>query len=665
MTIPAEVSTPLSSVLSPIQVGPVRLRNRVAVPPISTYYARSGRYIEQRHVDYYRERAAGGVGLIVTEQQLAAGNTRFRDNCLTAFDPEAIPGLRAASEAVHGEGAKLFVELLQPGAWDHGTSTLEDWHVAKGPSAGWVDYLGEYVQALTRADIRQLLADMTVSAGNVAAAGVDGVEIHGAHGYLIQQFMSRELNRRDDEYGGSIANRARFAIQVGDAARAGLTDAMALGVRLSVEEFKGDQGVTSDEMMEMIDLVAASGVYDYFDISCGGFGMVHHTISPMSVGEGFLLGRGAEVKSIVGERAKVFVVGRIIRLQMANRAVADGAADVVCMARAHLADPRLVQKTQAGRADEIVRCIGVNVCSGQPMTNCMLNPVSGRDRAWGGLDPEPAPTARKVVIVGAGPAGLKAAAAAAARGHDVTVLEAAPEPGGKLNELKIYPTRGSWQNAIDDLVRIADKRGADLRVGVRADASTVRDLAPDSVVLATGARMVPASLEWVRAAEDDSIVDIFTANARVLAEPGALGRDVVIVDEVGAYAALGLAEMLAEAGARVRLVTAKAVVGQRVAAFDGPYVMPRLAALHVEFCTHTLVTERSGRDVAVRGVWGNHRRVFADVDSVVVAIPMAPDSTLIDELGGIEADVCVIGDADAPRTVREAIYEGERCGRSL
>src|SRR5579871_5229571 len=173
--------TPLRRIWTPLKLGPVTLKNRISFPPISTYYAEGQRFLNSRHIAYYRERAHGGVGLIVTEQQLADSRTAFRSNCLVVWDERAVPGLAEAGDAVHEHGAKLFVELLVPGAWDTGFSKLEDWHVARAPSRMYIDYLGEYVDELTHDGIRQITRDFGRSAANVRRAGLDGVDIHGAH----------------------------------------------------------------------------------------------------------------------------------------------------------------------------------------------------------------------------------------------------------------------------------------------------------------------------------------------------------------------------------------------------------------------------------------------------------------------------------------------------
>jgi 2,4-dienoyl-CoA reductase-like NADH-dependent reductase (Old Yellow Enzyme family) len=659
---------PLRTIWSPVQLGPVTLKNRISVPPISTYYAGGERFLNERHIAYYRERAYGGVGLIVTEQQLADSRTGFRSNCLIVWDEEAIPGLTAAGEAVHEHGAKLFVELLVPGAWDTGLSSLEDWHVPRGPSRMFIDYVGEHVDQLTKADIRQLAVDLGRSADNVRRAGLDGVDIHGAHGYLAQQFFSRILNTRTDEYGGSARNRSRFVIEAGQAIRDRVGAGLALGLRVSIEEYRGPQGVTEAEMLEILDIVADEGLYDFFDISCGGLGSVHRTISPMGTEEGFLAGQGKHVKEMLAGRAKTILVGRVRSLDLAERLVSEGAADLVHMGRAHLAEPLLVRKALEGQTDETVRCIGISACAGgQPMVNCILNPITGRERQWGAEVGMTATSDRKkVVVIGGGPAGLRFAGTAAKRGHSVTLLERSTQLGGMLNQLATPPTRGDWRMAIEDLQFVAGKYGVEFQLQSTASAEAVAALSPDVVVCAAGARWSDGDHSTNARQDRPRLLDLGAALESVARDAMSLGKRVVIRDETGRHLPLGLAEMLAAARVRVWLVTAKTGFGQQMSMLDVPYLFPRLAQAGIEMLSqHRIVSSRQGR-VSLAGVWGGRiTRRLSEVDTVVVTLPKVPDDTLYDTLVSRFATVHRIGDALSPRTVREAMFEGEKLAREI
>jgi len=660
-------TTELRKVWTPLKIGPVTIRNRIAMPPISTYYSSGAqRFINERHIAYYRERAYGGVGLIVTEQQLAHSVTNFRSGVLIVWDERAIPHLEEAGKAVHEQGAKLFAELLIPGAWDTGVSSLEDWHVAKAPSRMFLDYLGEYVDELTKDDIKQMYKDFARSADNVRRAGLDGVDIHGTHGYLAEQFMSRHYNKRTDEYGGTPKNRIRFVIEAGQAIRDKVGGDIAVGIRLSIEEFKGDAGLQESEVLEMLDLVAAERVYDFFDISCGGLGMVHTTISPMGTPDAFLEQQGMHVKEVVGDRAKVILVGRIRDLATAERLVSEGAADMVHMGRALLADPLLPRKTMEGQKDEIIRCIGITNCSGQPMTNCALNPITGRERQWGAGKLAPAKSKKRVVVIGGGPAGLKAAGVAATRGHSVVLLERQEQLGGMMNLLKQGPTRGDWQFPIDDMTLIATRRGVDIRLGVDATAEAIKQEKPDAVICATGSNWSLGTATWTTTRDGVAILDGGSALAKFLDDTTALGHRVAIVDETGTYMPLGLSEMLRGAGVEAFFITSRGTpTGMKMNHNDTPYLMPRLRAAGVNFVTNSRIDSIEKGSLCLANNYMSTKEELPNIDSVVVFVPKVPSDALYRQIEGTYPETFVIGDALSPRMVREAVYEGEKTARML
>jgi hypothetical protein len=321
----------------------------------------------------------------------------------------------------------------------------------------------------------------------------------------------------------------------------------------------------------------------------------------------------------------------VVSLAMAAQAVADGAADVVAMTRAHLADPQLVRK----RGQETTRCVGANVCVGRALRGvevaCVLNPSTGREAYWGDGTLEPATSPKQVVVLGAGPAGLRAAATAAARGHAVVVHEPQDEPGGHLRDLAWLPTRAPWLHAVEDLVAAVERNGGELRLGSDPDPVSVE---ADVVLLATGSA-------WVAA---DGAVDLGTALERCRTDPLALGQRVLIVDEVGTYEPLGLAEALAEAGAEVELATTRSSVGWRAAEqLELPHVLPRLDRLGVRLTTRHIPAD--------------------DGRTIVVAGGRVPRDELLGSLR--VADVRPIGDARAPRTTIAVIHEAEEVARAL
>jgi NADPH-dependent 2,4-dienoyl-CoA reductase/sulfur reductase-like enzyme len=512
------------------------------------------------------------------------------------------------------------------------------------------------------------------SAANLAEAGVDGAELHAAHAYLLGQFLSPAYNKREDAYGGSLENRARLPLEAAAAVRGQVGSEFTLGIRLSFDEWIGDAGITPEDSEWFLEHFAQSGLFDFFNISGGGYHTIHRAVSPMNVEDGHMVEFGRRAKAVVGDRASVMIVGRIGDLDLAERVISDGAADLVGMTRAHMADPFLVAKAMAGRVRDTVRCVGANECfnSGGRQIVCMMNPVMGRERRWGSGTLRPAAPERRIAVVGGGPAGMKTAGVAASRGHVVTLFESGAALGGQLNLIKSMPTRGGWQRAIDNLVRPLEVGRVSVELEAEIGADALASAAFDAVVVAAGSTWLSTGFSVFRPDRDcmpgheaDNVLGIGEAARRAIEDPRALGSRVAIVDETGSYLPVGLAELLADAGAAVEVLTPLMMVGEQLAPTgDLPYVYPRLYAKGVRLTTQTLPERFDGEALDVVHVWSGERGRRA-VDTVVFATLRTPNDELYRELRGRLADVRRVGDALAPRTVGAVIYEGEELGRAL
>jgi len=398
-----------------------------------------------------------------------------------------------------------------------------------------------------------------------------------------------------------------------------------------------------------------------------------------SVEEGFMSPFGKRAKAVVGDRAKIFVVGRILDVRTAEQILTDGAADMVAMTRAHIADPFIVNKFREGREDETIRCVGANVCVSRLIDNvdvaCVMNPTTGRERQWGdGTLEKVAPEEiRKVAIIGGGPSGLKCAAIAATRGHKVTLYEQAQELGGHLNLLKRLPTRQGWQGAIDNLVRPLAKVEVEVRLGTTVTAALVVQAQPDVIVCATGATYDRTGYspyrperETIPGIDQAQVIDIAVATQRALIDSLSLGKRVLILDETDAYLPLGLAEVLAKAGVHVEVVTPHLFVGEdTLKTLEMPYLFPRLKAAGVKLTAQHFVEKINTNSVEIYDIWGGERRVI-DVDAVVIAMMRSPNDALFQEIRrSFKKELYRIGDAVTPRKLEAVIYEGEKLGREL
>lgn len=636
-----------------------------------------GNVLSDRHIDYYAERAKGGVALQVSEQHaVSTVTTGAFAACVSAAHPAAVSRFAELAEAVHEYDSRFFVQLFAPGAADSGTFGVEGWRpvwsVSRMPS-----YQHDEIPAVMGKDeISALVAGHARSARNVAAGGLDGVEIHAAHGWLVGLFLSPFWNDRRDAYGGSVRNRCRLALEIAEAIRDAAPE-LALGIQLSLDEHLDGLGITPDETEEQLAIMSESGLFDYFDISTGALYSTHQTIPPMVVPEAFLADFGRRARQIVGDRAKIFLVGRVRDIATAARLVEDGCADMVAMARALIADPFLVRKAREGRESETTRCIGENECvlrtSLERPTTCVVNPISGREAAWGsGRDSSPPPVPRKVLVVGGGPAGLRVAAAAAARGHAVTLTEREDEVGGHLRLLARMPTRSPWQEAIDDLERAAARTGVRVLLGVDVDADLALRESSDMIIVATGADWDTTAFSPARPAvpsipgvEASHVLDIADAAWRALADPRSLGLRVLLVDESGEYLPIGLADLLSSTGTEVEVVSRHDRVGSYLyGTLEAPFVLPRLVAAGVRLTPRHYVEAIDHFGVDLVDEWGTRRRA-EPIDTVVLSMLRTPRDRLFADLRREHVDVRVVGDALAPRRTAEVIYEGESVGRSL
>ncbi len=670
----------LTYIWTPLTIGGTTVKNRIMMPAETLDYGQDN-ILSDRHIAFYRERAKGGAALLITEQQGAhpVSKGSFYFGC-TAWEKRAIPQYAKLADTVHEYGAKQFVQLFTPGVHDKGTMIVDEWRPLWAASRVPSVIHRETPMVMEQAQTDDLVKGFGVSALNVKVAGLDGVEIHGAHSYGVGQFLSAAYNQRTDRYGGSVRKRCQLAIEIGEEIHRKVGQDFTVGIRLSFDEFMGEAGITQEQAEEQLEILAATGLFDFFNISGGGYHTFHWAVAPMGSKYGFMIPFGKRAKEIVGSRARVFIVGRIVDLSMAEQIIVDGAADMVAMARAHLADPFLVAKMREGREKEIIKCVGANECVARLFENreviCMMNPVSGREGQWGQgtLKMVSKDAAKKIVVIGGGLAGMKTAAVAAKRGHKVVLLEKEPMLGGHVNVLKQLPTRAEWHTAIDNLTREMEVAGVEARLGVNATKEAIAQENPDAVVCATGASYTTAAPSPYRperraipGCDQKNVIDVSTATKRALQDPTSLGKRVLIVDETASYLPLGLAEVLAaQGGVEVEVITPHLFVGEDlVRTLDMPMLFPRLVAAGVRLTAQHFIEKIEGNIVEVYHLWGGAHRFIGDVDTVVISSMRTPNDGLFNAIRDSFKEVHRVGDVVAPRKPMAVIYEGEKLGREI
>jgi 2,4-dienoyl-CoA reductase-like NADH-dependent reductase (Old Yellow Enzyme family) len=651
----------------------MRVKHRVMVSGHALLYGEDG-LLSQRHVDYYRERAAGGAALIVTEQQAAhPSGANYLQGC-RGYDPRAVAAYRKAADAVHEHGAKLMVQVFCGGAQGSGTMYIDDWRPLWAPSPIASTQVHEQPAEMTRDDIDAVIAGFVLTARHAAEAGCDGVEIHAAHSQLLGAFLSPAFNHRRDEYGGSSRDRCRIVLEIGERVRAAVGDRLAVGLRLSVDErLANGAGITEEEFLRQLEVLDASGFFHFYDLSAGGYFAKHVSVTPMTsdLPQGFLAPASARARTALKSGAKVFVVGRILDIATAARIVDSGAADMVAMTRAQMADPQLVRKARENREQDVVRCVGANVCIRRLGENnhvaCAINPAVGREAKLGEGTLKPAARSGRIGVVGAGPAGLRFAGIAAARGFDVTLLEAGPQPGGRLRALATLPGRQRWAQAIRNLMRPLEVHGARLILSEKATPQALDGF--DMTVIATGAKFdlggysaYRPERQGIPGAGAPHVIGMDTAIERAARDPASLGRRVLIVDDGFEELAAGLAERLATQGAaRVSIVSPRPWWGEALyRTYDIAHVMPRLRVAGVEIQPQVFVEEIQGAGATLYDIWNPKARRGIEADTVVLALgrsPVEPEDL------GVRAER--IGDCLAPRSVEAVIYDGEERARAL
>lgn len=659
----------LSHVLSPLSVGPITLENRIVSSAHLTHFAR-GHLPTDRHVYYYREKAKGGLGLIVMEASAVHPTSAQFPTVSFAFDERIIPWYRRIAEAVHEAGAPVLAQLWHCG---HHAAWGATRHAALAPSDVRCLYYRETPKIMEPEDIQMVVEGFRESARNVREGGLDGAEINGAHSYLLAQFMSPSTNLRDDEYGGSLENRLRFALEVIAATREGLGEDRILGIRISADELI-PAGYSMGEGVEIARRLVAASSLDYLNVSVGVYPTLFMVMPPMSIPPGYQVYAAAQVREALrkeGSSIPVSTVGRIKDVRMADEIVSSGQADLVCMTRATIADPFLPRKAAEGRLDEIRPCVACNQgCVGnagreRPIT-CTVNAAAGYEETRGEGTLAPAGASKKVVVVGGGPAGMEAARVAALRGHQVVLLEKRSELGGQVNIHARAPMRGEFKEAVDYLARQVGDAGAEVRLNQDATADGILGLDADAVIVATGSRPTRSldSSAWsvaVPEVESDAVLTIW----EVLLEQREVGERVLVVDEEGHHPAMNVAEFLADKGRKVEVVTSmQHVANQLFLNLETPLLMTRLSSKGVTLTPYTVVSAIDGGAVTLTSVVGGGERKV-EVDTIVAATSRRPVDDLYFALKGRVPELHRIGDCVAPRYTDQAIHEGHGAGRAV
>jgi 2,4-dienoyl-CoA reductase-like NADH-dependent reductase (Old Yellow Enzyme family)/thioredoxin reductase len=622
------------------------LRNRIVMAPMLSRLCDPDGIVSQKLIDYYAERAKGGAGLIIVEYcYIDEKESKANQGQLGAYSDQLIAGLGDLAETIQEWGAKAILQICHAG---RSTSAKFMGRQPMAPSA-MPGYTGEMAREMTLEEIEAAMDSFAEAARRAKTAGFDGVELHGAHGYLMAQFLSPFTNRRTDIYG---KNRGLFALQTLERVRARVGPDYVVGYRMSGEEFI-EGGITLEETRAFARRLEERGI-DYLHVSGGIIEVGEHFVIPMYFPKGYLLHLAEGIKQAV--KIPVVAVGAIHDPSLAEESLKKKRADLIAMGRALIADPELPRKIQSGRPEDIRTCLRCNEgCSSRvrqgKTQRCAVNAEVGRERT---LRIHPASKPKQVVVIGGGPAGMEAARVLALRRHKVTLIEKENELGGLLRYASVPDFKEELRSFLQYLKIQVKKTGVEVLEGRRATLDLVKELNPDAVVLAAGSTMPVPEIPGVQKSFAASALDLLSGKF----QPG----DRVLVAG-GAAMGCEIAAHLASLGKKVVMVE---MMGGLALDLEN---RSRAALLHLlkergvsTFLNWRLEKIEEGR-VLLSDRSGNRKEV--ETDSVILALGLKPNQDLLEPLRKSYPEVQVIGDCREPRKIYQAVHEGAFVGRTI
>jgi len=629
------------------RIGKLELKNRIVMPPMATNFADPEGNVNERHIAYYRRRARGGAGLIIFEHTGIVRQGKAFPNMALIDSDARIAKFKKLVQAVQDEGGKFFIQINHAGRQ---TLSAYTGCPTVAPSPIPCPVRQETPKALSKEEIRDLVQLYREAARRAKEAGADGVEIHMAHGYLLNQFLSPFSNQRDDEYGGNLERRLRMPLEVLQAVRKKVGPDFPVTCRLSADEYV-EGGLTIEDSKQIARKLEEHGADALHVSACIGASwyLIH---PPYYAPEGIFVPLAAAIKSVV--RIPVITVGRIRTPLLAEQIIRDGKADFVSMGRALIADPELPVKAAQDRTAEITPCISCNRCAlsiRRGAMQCAVNPEAGREAA---LAFREAKTPKKVWVVGGGPAGMKTAEIAARRGHQATLFERKKQLGGQFLLAAIPPCKQVLNDFTLHLIAEIRKLPVEIHMGKAFDETFLEKERPEVLVVATGANPSISFIQGI-----GSLTPFSPGEA--LSSPEKLGRKVLIIGGGGIGAET--ADFLSEKGKEVTLVEMREGIALDLVGHLQHFLNNRLQEKNVRVLTSTKVLRFDLSGAWVEDSRGSQR--LEGFDSVVAAIGAKSDRDLARSLQGKVPEIFVIGDAAQPREILEALLEAEETGLKI
>ncbi|MBW2061077.1 MAG: FAD-dependent oxidoreductase [Deltaproteobacteria bacterium] len=641
----------LEHLLSPLRIKGMELPNRAVMPPMGTNLSNNDGTVSEALLAYMKRQSRSGVGLIIVEVAAVHPSGASIASELGVYDDRFVDGLKKLAAVIHEGGGKAAMQLHHAG---RESFFLLQRGEAIAPSAVPSVVFRQPAREMTIEDIKKIIASFGRAAVRAQEAGFDAVEVHGAHGYLLAQFLSALSNQRDDEYGGSLDNRARFIIEILEEVRKNVGDDFPVSLRLSAEEFIKNGYVVEDLQPILPDFIKAGA--DIIHASLGTHGSpAGITSAPPEYEPGFNAWRAKKVKEVVD--VPVIAVGRFTDPVRADEVIANGKADLVAFGRQQLADPDYLTKAREGRPEDIRQCIACNqgcierLMEGEGSIRCAINPETGQELIY----PQgPARTSRQVWIIGAGPAGLTAAYEAARLGHKATLFEKEEKAGGQLRFAGIPPHKSVYTDWIAWLISQVEKAGVEIKTGTQVTAEMIQEENPEAVILASGGQKIVPPIKGIDLPMVHDVWQILSGEVSP--------RENVVVIGCG-WLGMETADFMIEKGSQITLVEILKRSPVRTRLSHGYMLHKRLRDAQAKMLFNTTVESIQQDSVTV--VHEGQEETLSPVDQVVVSVGLRPQDELKKTLAEKGIRHRVVGDAVQVRRIIEATEEGARAAWDL
>jgi len=642
---------------SPFRISDCTMPNRIVSTGHDTNLV-EGNLPGDSLIAYHRARAKGGAGLIILQVAGVHETARTSGHVLMVNEDACVAPFRRLITEIQSYGSKVFVQLFHPGR--EATGRLDGVTIpAFAPSACPSERFRTVPSPFQVEVIKEIIEGYGAAARRIAEAGADGIEIVASQGYLPAQFINPHSNLRSDEYGGDFDARLRFPREVVEACRQSVDRSVVVGMRLSLEE-RDIAGMDEDETLKVFRALAPE--LDYLSLVAGSSATAAgavHIVPPMTWENAYLSDGARTVKQMTGK--PVMLAGRINQPHEAEAILAEGAADLCGMTRALICDPEMPNKSALGKSEDVRACIGCNqACIGHYQLglpiSCIQHPETGRELKYG--DIQSASLSRKVMVVGGGVAGMKAAIVASQRGHEVRLWEREARLGGQALQAQLLPGRAEFGGIITNLEREIALSTVEVRLRSEVTRRDVSAMAPDTVILASGSTPERPSFD------DDGSIGVVQA-VDVLLGSSKTGNRAVVYDWRSDWLGIGIAEHLAMEGVNVTLLVNGPCPGEQLQSYLRDEGAARLFRLGVDVRPYMRLYGTQAGTAFFVHIAAQEAVEFDNVDTIVLAYANRVNDGLAEAIGDLVEDVIVIGDALNPRTAEEAVYEGLRAGWSV